>query len=85
MVPNMLALLRKNLVANPEKLLLDRVEELLADLDKRAKPQAAETVALKINKVSTIQSRRMGALLPLCDSSEPHDSKSWDTLCNLAH
>ena len=51
----MLALLRKNMIANPEKLLLDLVDEQLAYLDQLAKehlPKDYQTPNSKLNKVS---------------------------------
>ena len=42
LVPDMLTLLRKNLIANPEKLLLELVDEQLAYLDQLAKEQSSK-------------------------------------------
>ena len=56
LVPDMLTLLRKNLIANPEKLLLELVDEQLAYLDKLAKEQSSKNsqTTKKLNKVSEI-------------------------------
>ena len=50
----MLTLLRKNLIANPEKLLLELVDEQLAYLDQLAKEQSSKNsqATKKLNKVS---------------------------------
>ena len=52
----MLTLLRKNLIANPEKLLLELVDEQLAYLDQLAKEQSSKNSqpTKKLNKVSNI-------------------------------
>ena len=52
----MLTLLRKNLIANPEKLLLELVDEQLAYLDQLAKEQSSKNSqpTKKLNKVSKI-------------------------------
>ena len=55
LIPDMLALLRKNMIANPEKLLLELIDEQLVYLDLLAKehsPKDYQTLNSKLNKVS---------------------------------
>ena len=55
----MLSLLRKNTIANPEKLLLELVDEQLACLEQLAKEDPSRdnhTPNSKLNKVSELQS-----------------------------
>jgi len=52
MFGEMLGLLRINSVANPEKLLLELVDQLLSHLDQVIRDQSKQNDSIKINKVS---------------------------------
>jgi len=56
LVPEMLALLRNNTVANPEKLLIELIDEQISAQDAGARNQSANRSSKKLNKVSVLRS-----------------------------